>query len=95
MYGTVAQLRLIPGKRDLMVEKFSAMGGVLDPGEVATYLYKLDNDPDGLIIATVFESKEAYQANANRLDTHARFLQIRSFLQEDPAWHDGEVIKHE
>ena len=94
MYGTVAQLTVIDGKRDEMVNAFRTQMTGLDPGEQMTFLYKPDNDPNGLIIATVFESKEAYHANAARPETHERFLAIRSYLQADPVWHDGEVFQH-
>ena len=94
MYGTVAQLNVIDGKRDEMLNAFRTMMTGFEPGEQMTFLYKLDNDPNALIIATVFESKAAYQSNAARPETHERFLQIRSYLQADSVWHDGEVFQH-
>jgi hypothetical protein len=94
MYGTVAQLTVIDGKRDEMVNAFQTQMTGFDPGEQTTFLYKLDNNPNALIIATVFESKAAYQANAAGPETPERFLQIQSFLQADPVWYDGEVFQH-
>jgi hypothetical protein len=94
MYGTVAQLTVIDGKRDEMVNAFQTQMTGFDPGEQTTFLYKLDNDPNGLIIATVFESKAAYQSNAAWPETHERFVLIRSYLQEDSVWYDGEVFQH-
>jgi hypothetical protein len=40
----------------------------------------------------VFESKEAYWANAQSPEQNARFLQLRALLLDDPQWHDGVIV---
>ena len=39
-----------------------------------------------------FESREAYQANANNPQQHARYLKFHELMQGEPHWHDGEII---
>ena len=92
MYGTVARLKMKPGQRDEMVARFGQGGMPLDPGEVSGHFFALDNDPDGAFIVAIFTDKEAYIANAQRPETHERYLQLRAFLAEDPVWFDGTVI---
>jgi len=40
----------------------------------------------------LFESKEAYVANAGSPEQHQRYLRMREMLVSDPEWHDGEII---
>lgn len=40
----------------------------------------------------VFESREAYRANAASPEQHQRFLQLRALLEADPEWHDGAIV---
>jgi len=65
------------------------------PGSVAGYVYQMDDDPNVLYLAVMFESKEAYQANADRPETNADFEKMMQFLVAEPEWHDGEVVKVE
>jgi heme-degrading monooxygenase HmoA len=64
MYGTIARVKLLPGKKD----EFLAQGGVYKdlniPGFVATATYRADASGDEYWLAVVFESKESYRANA-------------------------------
>ncbi|HVO43885.1 MAG TPA: hypothetical protein VMT34_14745 [Aggregatilineales bacterium] len=61
-------------------------------GQVATFVYRSDNDPREIWLSVVFESKEAYVANANSPDQNERFMQMMQYLEAEPEWHDGEVI---
>lgn len=92
MYGTVARLQLKPG----MQQQFEALGREIEaqgiPGWVAEYLYQSDSNPDELFMAVVFESKEAYQKNAESPEQDAIYRRMREMLTADPEWHDGEVI---
>ncbi|MSQ61586.1 MAG: hypothetical protein EXR43_03270 [Dehalococcoidia bacterium] len=92
MYGTVARLRLKPG----VASEFSA---VLDrinqrhsPGAVESYVYQMDRDPNELMLGVLFESKEAYFANANSPDQNAEYQRMRAMLAAEPEWNDGEII---
>ena len=91
MYGTIAQLRVKSG----MEEQFSAYAQKIqekDPGEVASYVYRMDADPSTFYVVAFFESKEAYVANANRPETDARYQHMRAYLDGEPEWHDGEIV---
>jgi len=61
------------------------------PGFVASYSYRMDADPNDYYLAVVFESKEAYWANAQRPEQDARYRQWLPLLEREPEWHDGEI----
>jgi hypothetical protein len=52
----------------------------------------MDGDPGVLFLVAVFESKEAYWANAQSPEQHERFTRLSALLLEEPAWHDGAII---
>ena len=91
MYGTIAKLKIKPGQGETLVEAMYP-DRENSPGYVASYVYRMNDDPDEIWIAVAFESKEAYQANAHRPETHAQYTAMREFLAEDPEWHDGEIV---
>jgi predicted ester cyclase len=62
------------------------------PGQVARYVFQADTDPGEMWLIGIFESKDAYWANARSPEQHARYLELRSHLDADPEWHDGTVI---
>lgn len=92
MYGTVARLRIKKG----MEAEWLAMGKEIEehspPGIVTDVIYRSDADPQVYYLVVVFDGKEAYQANANSPEQHAQYLRYRELLEEEPEWHDGEVI---
>jgi quinol monooxygenase YgiN len=92
MYGTVARLRLKAGAAEKMAALSKEYDQVTVPGVVATYVYQADSDPQEMYLVAVFESKDAYLANANSPDQHARYLKMRELLESDPEWHDGTVV---
>jgi len=88
MYGTVARLRAEPGQvEQLEAEMDSGVDGFL-----AAYVFESDDDPNELWLVAVFESKEAYLANADSPESHARYTRLRAGLVADPEWHDGQVL---
>jgi quinol monooxygenase YgiN len=91
MYGTIAQLRVKSG----MEEQFSLYAQKIqekDPGEVASYVYRMDADPSTFYMVAIFESKEAYMANAQRPETDARYQHMLAYFDGEPEWHDGEIV---
>ena len=62
------------------------------PGYVAQYVYRLDADPDELYLTVLFDSREAYHANAASPDQAARYEELVALMAAPPEWHDGEVI---
>ena len=49
-------------------------------------------DKGGVMMAVVFESKEAYVANATDPAQDRWYQKFRALLASDPEWNDGEVI---
>jgi hypothetical protein len=59
-------------------------------GAIEGYLYRLDKG--GLMMVAVFESKEAYVANAEDPAQDRWYQEFRTLLETDPEWNDGEVV---
>ena len=92
MYGTIARCRVLPGQLDLLRAWANRAETRPVPGFVETVVYQMDADPNEVMLAVVFESREAYHANAASPTQHADFLAMRALLEADPEWHDGEII---
>jgi heme-degrading monooxygenase HmoA len=92
MYGTVARMKAKPGTGELLAELGRQLSDDRPPGMVGTWVYQLDADPDEYLLAVAFESREAYKANAASPEQDARYHQMRSLLEADPEWHDGEIV---
>ncbi len=92
MYGTVARLRIKPGAEAQLLEFDRQEQARNIPGHIGGYAYRMDSDPDVYYLAVVFDSKEAYVANANSPEQDARYHQLRDLLEIDPEWNDGEVV---
>ena len=90
MYGTIARMRIDPAKLDELKALADSMG--VPPGQVARYVYRMDADPGEIFLVAVFESREAYWANAQSPEQNERFMRLRALLLEDPHWHDGDII---
>lgn len=90
MYGTIARITIDPTKADELKALADTM--VSPSGQVARYVYQMDADPGVLFLVAVFESKEAYWANAQSPEQNERFMQLRALLLEDPQWHDGAIV---
>lgn len=95
MYGTIAQMKLKQGRMgeiQALSERWSREHSPKARGFVGTYVFQMDNDPDECWLVALFEDRESYTANANSPEQDAWYQQVRSHLEEDPVWHDGEVI---
>jgi antibiotic biosynthesis monooxygenase (ABM) superfamily enzyme len=92
MYGTVARLRIKPGMEQQLLEFDRKEQAVKIPGYTGAYIYRMDADPSVFYLAVVFESKEAYIANARSPEQDARYQEMRALLESDPEWNDGEVV---
>jgi quinol monooxygenase YgiN len=93
MYGTVARMKVKPGSHDALMEYTNRIETDPSEGHVFSYVYKVDGSEDEYVLVTGFTSKEAYVANANRPETHARYEEYRALLASDPEWTDGEIIR--
>jgi quinol monooxygenase YgiN len=90
MYGTIAKFKAKPDKLEEL-QRFSDESRIA-PGQVAVYIYQMDENPQDFFIAAVFESREAYRANAASPEQHQAFMRLRALLEADPEWHDGEIV---
>jgi len=90
MYGTIARVEINPEK----IGEVQALSRriTLAPGQVGRYIYQMDANPNELFLVAIFESREAYYANAASPEQHERFMELRALLTADPEWHDGEII---
>jgi hypothetical protein len=52
----------------------------------------MDNDPNTVMMAVVFDDKASYVANANSPEQNARYQQMVALLEGPPEWHDGEIL---
>ncbi len=62
------------------------------PGYRATYAYRMDSDPHEFYLAVVFDSKEAYSANATSPEQDQRYREMLALLEAAPEWHDGAIL---
>jgi len=92
MYGTVARMRVKAGMMDAMREMSESYGTNQPPGFVSQYVYQMDKDANEVYVVVMFESREAYMANADSPEQNERYMQMREMLDGDPEWHDGEII---
>jgi hypothetical protein len=91
MYGTIARFRVKPGVKDRFVAAMDSMGNAVIPGWVADYYFQMDSDSNEFYLVAIFRDKETYLANADSPEQHERYLKFRSFLVDDPEWHDGYI----
>src|SRR5258708_4189846 len=91
MYGTVAILRVTPGREGQLVELAREFEKEIS-GLVSEQIYRTDADANVYMMAVAFTSREAYRVNAASSEQHARYLKLRELLAEDPTWHDGEIV---
>ena len=91
MYGTIFNLRVKEGhERDLL--ELTDQPAAEIKGAVAWFRMKPDDKNADLVGVAVFESKEAYVANANSPEQHEAFLRFMEHLDEEPNWTDGTYV---
>jgi quinol monooxygenase YgiN len=96
MYGTIARMRVKPGKEaEFVAFSRDRENSRSVPGSVNTYVYRMDADPNEYYLVAVFESRDAYVANANSPDQDAEYRKLLELLEGAPEWHDGEVVYSE
>lgn len=92
MYGTVARMRVKAGAEHDFLRVTEEIESMPVPGMMAVYVYQMDVDSREYYMVALFESKEAYFANANSPEQHTRFMQLMTVLDSEPEWHDGTVV---
>jgi len=91
LYGTIARFRVKPGKETEMARLTEEEAPQI-PGFVFQHVYKMDADPQEYLLVVAFQSREAYRANAESPEQHARYQGYVSLLETAPVWHDGEIV---
>ena len=92
MYGTIARLRVRKDAEGKLRQTLDAMESRPVAGFVASYLYRLDSNPQDLMLVVVFTDRAAYVRNADDPKQDAQFRELRQLLESDPHWHDGEIL---
>jgi heme-degrading monooxygenase HmoA len=88
----VARYRVKSGMEDRLLELDREFEGRQVPGFIALITYRMDADPNEYYSVAVFENKEVYVANANSPEQDAEYRKWRALLEDDPEWHDGEIV---
>ena len=92
MYGTVARLKVKPGKFDELQAWAESHPMPDAPGAVAGYVFRTDDKANEGYLVVAFESQDEYRTNAERSDTDAAFRKMMQYLETEPEWHDGQVL---
>ena len=91
MYGTIARMKVKTGK-EAELEQVMGNNARDTPGFVFAHVYRMDDDPQTVMLAVAFDSKESYRANAESPEQDVEYQAYRALLDADPEWHDGEII---
>ena len=92
MYGTLGRMRPKAGKRDELVALMSELPtGAAANGYRGSYLLRADEGEE-LVVAVMYEDKEAYFAMVHDPKTDENFGKIVALLEGEPAWTDGEWL---
>ena len=91
MYGTVARIHIKPGS-EAELDRLGREHSAEIEGVVFEYVFRLDEDPNQVMLVVGFKDKASYQANAQSPEQHKRYEQLRGLMTADPEWHDGEII---
>ena len=93
MYGTIAQIKV---RKDRLRE-FFALGKEWDDreskratGYLGSEILWEDRDEGSACLVVRFSSRESYLANANSPEQDAFYRRLRSCLEADPEWIDGD-----
>ena len=94
MFGTVFRARPKPGGLEKIMklneEEATRRGAI--KGWIRTYI--LEESSGDIWGTVIFESEEAYRANASDPEQDKWYGRMRELLEGDPEWHDG-VIREE
>ena len=92
MYGTIFNVKVKSGHENDLLESMSER---TPEGMLAWFLMRPDDRNADLVGVAVFESKEAYIANATSPEQHEAFTKMMEHLVAEPTWTDGEYIAGE
>lgn len=95
MYGTIATMKVLPGKLDELERTFDEeeRDRLAAKGWLFSHIYRLDSDPDTVMLAVGFKDEASYRANAESPEMYEDYERYRALLAEEPEWHDGEIVQ--
>jgi len=62
------------------------------PGHLMSCVLRSDADPNEYWLVALFTDRESYIRNADSPEQDEEYQMLRSVLESDPIWHDGEVV---
>tara|TARA_B100001750_G_scaffold222461_1_gene211835 strand:+ start:1592 stop:1882 length:291 start_codon:yes stop_codon:yes gene_type:complete len=92
-YGSIFNLRVKKGHEEELTKTFNS-NEPKPEGMVAWFVMNPDEKDEWIGVA-VFESQDAYIANANRPEQHESFLKMMEHLESEPTWTDGFYVLSE
>ncbi len=92
MYGTIARLKVKPGKEAELAAQGQTTDTVKIPGHIGEFIYRMDADPNEYYMAVIFDSKESYVANADSPGQNERYEEMLALLESAPEWHGGTIV---
>ena len=92
MYGVIAHFCLKPGMeaRLLEVEREFREAGM--PGLRIEFILRMDDDPNNLYEAILFESKEAFLSVGDIPGQAERSQKLLALIDGPVEWHNGELL---
>jgi antibiotic biosynthesis monooxygenase (ABM) superfamily enzyme len=93
MYGTVARLRVKPGREAELLAVAREEERLHIPGFMGEFVYHLDQGANEYMLVVLFADKESYFANADTEEQDARYHRMLEILDGEPEWHDGEIVQ--
>jgi hypothetical protein len=91
-YGSIFKLQV---KSDHEEELLKIFNNQNRPNGMVAWFVMNPDEKDEWIGVAVFESQDAYVANANRPEQHESFLKMMEHLESEPTWTDGSYILSE
>jgi quinol monooxygenase YgiN len=85
-------MKVKPGKMDEFLGTMGDTGGRQPKGYLGEIAYRMDGNPNEVMLIVFFQDRESYHANANDPEMAKEYEQYRALLDADPEWNDGEVI---
>ncbi len=95
MFGTIATVSPKAGMEDAflrLIEEWGSERGSKIAGPQRIYVARSERDPSVLLLTVLFDTREAYEANAADPEQDRWYNRMVECLNEPPDWHDHEVL---
>jgi hypothetical protein len=95
MFGSIYTMKPLPGQEANIAAHFRRWERERRPsvgGAVSGYLFRPKTALGQLIGVAVFDSEGNYRKNADDPAQGEWFSELRSMLEADPEWSDGDIL---